>query len=84
MLMPNAPAAQISLYIGARAAVNTPVSACASGNEAISLAIDQIRLGRADVVLAGGTEAAIHPLPMAASSWASLATTTMPLGSSVG
>jgi 3-oxoacyl-[acyl-carrier-protein] synthase II len=66
MLMPNAPAAQISLYVGARAAVNTPVSACASGNEAISLALDQIRLGRADVVVAGGTEAAIHPLPMAA------------------
>jgi 3-oxoacyl-[acyl-carrier-protein] synthase II len=66
MLMPNAPAAQISLYVGARAAVNTPVSACASGNEGVSLALDQIRLGRADVVLAGGTEAAIHPLPMAA------------------
>jgi 3-oxoacyl-[acyl-carrier-protein] synthase II len=66
MLMPNAPAAQISLQVRARAAVNTPVSACASGNEAISLALDQIRLGRADIVLAGGTEAAIHPLPMAA------------------
>jgi 3-oxoacyl-[acyl-carrier-protein] synthase II len=66
MLMPNAPAANISLYVGARAAVNTPISACASGNEAIALASDQIRLGRADVVLAGGTEAAIHPLPMAA------------------
>jgi 3-oxoacyl-[acyl-carrier-protein] synthase II len=66
MLMPNAPAANISLYIGARAAVNTPVSACASGNEGIALAVDQIRLGRADVVVAGGTEAAIHPLPMAA------------------
>ncbi|MEP6815671.1 MAG: beta-ketoacyl-ACP synthase II [Marmoricola sp.] len=66
MLMPNAPAANISLYVGARAAVNTPVSACASGNESISLALDQIRLGRADIVLAGGTEAAIHPLPMAA------------------
>jgi len=66
MLMPNAPAAQVSLHVGARAAVNTPVSACASGNEAIALAVDQIRLGRADVVLAGGTEAAIHPLPMAA------------------
>jgi 3-oxoacyl-[acyl-carrier-protein] synthase II len=66
MLMPNAPAANISLYIGARAAVNTPVSACASGNEAIALAVDQIRWGRADVVVAGGTEAAIHPLPMAA------------------
>jgi len=66
MLMPNAPAAQVSPHAGARAAVNTPVSACASGNEAIALAVDQIRLGRADVVLAGGTEAAIHPLPMAA------------------
>jgi 3-oxoacyl-[acyl-carrier-protein] synthase II len=66
MLMPNAAAANVSLYVGARAAVNTPVSACASGNEGIALALDQIRLGRADVVLAGGTEAAIHPLPMAA------------------
>jgi len=66
MLMPNAPAANISLYVGARAAVNTPVSACASGNEAISLGLDQIRLGRADVVVVGGTEAAVHPLPMAA------------------
>jgi 3-oxoacyl-[acyl-carrier-protein] synthase II len=66
MLMPNAPAANISLYVGARAAVSTPISACASGNEGIALAIDQIRLGRADIVLAGGTEAAIHPLPMAA------------------
>ena len=66
MLMPNAPAANVGLYVGAKAAVNTPVSACASGNEGIALAIDQIRLGRADVILAGGTEAAIHPLPMAA------------------
>src|ERR1700712_6008199 len=66
MLMPNGPAANISLYVGARAAVNTPVSACASGNEAISLGVDMIRLGRADVVVVGGTEAAIHPLPMAA------------------
>jgi 3-oxoacyl-[acyl-carrier-protein] synthase II len=66
MLMPNAPAANVSLHIGARGAVNTPVSACASGNESIAIAVDQIRLGRADVVVAGGTEAAIHPLPMAA------------------
>src|SRR3954468_17758149 len=66
MLMPNAPAANISLYVGARAAVITPVSACASGNEAIAHAVDQIRLGRADVVVAGGAEAAIPPLPMAA------------------
>src|SRR3954464_4335629 len=66
MLMPNASAANVSLYVGARAAVNPPVSACASGNEAISLAVDQIRLGRADVVVAGGTEAAIHPLNISA------------------
>ncbi len=66
MLMPNSPAANIGLRIGARAGVHTPVSACASGNEAIALGIDMIRLGRADVVVVGGTEAAVHPLPMAA------------------
>jgi 3-oxoacyl-[acyl-carrier-protein] synthase II len=66
MLMPNSPAANIGLTIGAKAGVHTPVSACASGNEAIALGIDMIRLGRADVVVVGGTEAAIHPLPMAA------------------
>ncbi len=66
MLMANAPAATVSLKLGARGPVNTPVSACASGNEAVSLAADQIRLGRVDVAIAGGTEAAIHPLPMAA------------------
>ncbi|GAB2637986.1 beta-ketoacyl-[acyl-carrier-protein] synthase family protein [Nocardioides ginkgobilobae] len=66
MLMPNAPAAQVSLHVGARAFASTPVSACASGNEAIALGLDQLRLGRADVVVVGGTEAAIHPLNIAA------------------
>ena len=66
MLMPNSPAAIIGLAFGAKAGVHTPVSACASGNEAIALGIDMIRLGRADVVVVGGTEAAVHPLPMAA------------------
>jgi 3-oxoacyl-[acyl-carrier-protein] synthase II len=66
MLMPNSPAANVGLEIKARAGVHTPVSACASGNEAIAQGIDMIRLGRADVVVVGGTEAAIHPLPMAA------------------
>lgn len=66
MLMPNGPAAAVGLSIGAKAGVHTPVSACASGNEAIALGIDLIRLGRADVVVCGGTEAAVHPLPMAA------------------
>jgi 3-oxoacyl-[acyl-carrier-protein] synthase II len=66
MLMPNGPAAAVGLAVGAKAGVHTPVSACASGNEAIALGIDLIRLGRADVVVCGGTEAAIHALPMAA------------------
>lgn len=64
MLISNAPAANVGLKVGARAGIHTPVSACASSNEAISLAIDMIRLGRADIVLAGGTEAVIHPLPI--------------------
>jgi len=66
MLMPNSPSANISLLTGARAGVLTPVSACASGNEGIALGLDMIRLGRADIVVAGGTEAAIHALPLAA------------------
>jgi 3-oxoacyl-[acyl-carrier-protein] synthase II len=66
MLMPNGPAASVGLAIGAKAAVHTPVSACASGNESIALGVDMIRMGRADVVLVGGTEAAVHALPMAA------------------
>src|SRR5690606_7861156 len=66
MLMPNGPAAAVSLDLKARAGAHTPVSACASGAEAIGLALNMIRSGRADVVVAGGTEAAIHPLPIAA------------------
>jgi 3-oxoacyl-[acyl-carrier-protein] synthase II len=66
MLMPNGPAANVGLTLGARAGVHTPVSACASGNEAIAHGIDLIRLDRADVVVVGGTEAAVHPLPLAA------------------
>lgn len=63
-LMANAPAAHIGLMIGARAGVHTAVSACASGNEAISQGIDMLRLNRADLVLVGGTEAVINPLPI--------------------
>jgi 3-oxoacyl-[acyl-carrier-protein] synthase II len=66
MLMPNAPAATVSLELGARAGAHTPVSACASGAEAIAMAIDMIRSGRADIVVAGGTEAVVHPLPVSA------------------
>jgi len=66
MLMPNGSAGWIGIELGARAGVHTTVSACASGAEAIGYAIDMIRMGRADVVLAGGTEAAIIPLNIAA------------------
>jgi len=64
MLMPNSPAAYVELEIGAKAGAHAPVSACASGAEAIGMAFEMIESGRADVVVAGGTEAAIHPLPI--------------------
>ncbi|MDQ1669227.1 MAG: 3-oxoacyl-[acyl-carrier-protein] synthase [Actinomycetota bacterium] len=66
MLMPNSAAAHVGLDLGARAGIHTPVSACASGAEAVAYAVDMIRSGRADVVVAGGTEAAIHPLNLSA------------------
>ena len=66
MLMPNGSAGWISMEIGARAGAHSLVSACASGAEAIGYGIDMIRSGRADVVLAGGTEAAIMPLNIGA------------------
>jgi 3-oxoacyl-[acyl-carrier-protein] synthase II len=65
MIMPNGPAAIVGLEVGARAGVHTPVSACASGAEAISYGARMIQTGRADVVIAGGTEACIHPITMA-------------------
>jgi 3-oxoacyl-[acyl-carrier-protein] synthase II len=65
MLMPNGPAATVGLEIGARAGVHSPVSACASGAEAIAVALDMLRSGRADVVVTGGAEACVHPLPLA-------------------
>ncbi|WP_432491427.1 beta-ketoacyl-[acyl-carrier-protein] synthase family protein [Kineococcus auxinigenes] len=65
MLMGNGPTSAISLEFTARAGAHTPVSACASGAEALAYGADMIRTGRADVVIAGGTEAAIHPLPIA-------------------
>ncbi|WP_432547443.1 beta-ketoacyl-[acyl-carrier-protein] synthase family protein [Kineococcus sp. SYSU DK004] len=65
MLMGNGPTSAISLEFTARAGAHTPVSACASGAEALAYGADMIRSGRADMVIAGGTEAAIHPLPIA-------------------
>jgi len=66
MLMPNGSAGWISMEFGARAGAHSLVSACASGAEAIGYGIDMIRSGRADVVIAGGTEAAILDLNIAA------------------
>jgi len=65
MLMPNGPAAAVGLAVGARGGVHAPVSACASGAEAIRWGLDLLRFDRADIVLVGGAEACIHPLPMA-------------------
>jgi 3-oxoacyl-[acyl-carrier-protein] synthase II len=65
MLMPNGPGAAIGMDLHARAGVRTVVSACASSTEAIANAYDHLQAGLADVVIAGGSEAAIHPLPIA-------------------
>ena len=65
-LMPNAPAAAVGIELRARAGIHAPVSACASGAEAIAYGADLIALGRADVVVAGGTDAALHPMTVAA------------------
>ncbi|MEY3407224.1 MAG: hypothetical protein RL038_285 [Actinomycetota bacterium] len=66
MLMPNGPAAWVGLEFGAQAGVHTPVSACASGAEAVAWGARMIQDGRADVVIAGGTEAALHALTISA------------------
>ena len=65
-LMPNAPAASVGIELGARAGIHSPAAACASGAEAIAYGADLIALGRADVVVAGGTDAALHPMTVAA------------------
>lgn len=65
MLMPNAAAAAISMNIPSRAFARTDVSACASSTEALVNAYDHLQQGLADVVIAGGTEAVIHPMPIA-------------------
>ena len=65
MIMPNGPAANVGLEFKAKAGVHTPVSACASGAEAIGYAFEMIRNNRADVVIAGGVEASVDALPMA-------------------
>jgi 3-oxoacyl-[acyl-carrier-protein] synthase II len=65
MLMPNAAAGNLSLHFGARAYARTVASACASSTESIVNAVEHLRQGLADVVIAGGTESAIHPITIA-------------------
>lgn len=65
MLMPNGPAAAVGMDLHARAGVRTVVSACASSTESIVNAYEHLQAGYADVIVAGGSEAAIHPLPIA-------------------
>jgi len=66
MLMPNAPGAAVSMDVSARGGARTVVSACASSTESIANAFDHLRAGFADVIIAGGSEAVVHPLPLAA------------------
>jgi beta-ketoacyl ACP synthase len=64
--MPNAAAAAVGLERGAKAGIMTPVSACASGTEAIAQAWRQIVLGEADIAICGGVETRIEAVPIAA------------------
>jgi len=64
MLMPNAASAAISMAMDARAYARTVASACASSTESIANGYEHLQLGLADVVIAGGAEAAIHPITM--------------------
>ncbi|MGV9193106.1 beta-ketoacyl-[acyl-carrier-protein] synthase family protein [Microbacterium sp. MC2] len=65
MLMPNAAAGNLSLHFGARAYARTVASACASSTESIVNAVEHLQQGLADVVIAGGTESAVHPITIA-------------------
>ncbi|ORT59097.1 beta-ketoacyl-[acyl-carrier-protein] synthase family protein [Streptomyces sp. CB03238] len=64
-LMPNAAAAKVAMDLGARAGAHAPVSSCASGSEAMTMAMDLLRLNRADVVVAGGADSCLHPMTLA-------------------
>ncbi|MGO1049061.1 beta-ketoacyl-[acyl-carrier-protein] synthase family protein [Crossiella sp. CA198] len=65
MIMPNSAAATVSIDLDARAGAICPASACATGAEALAHALDLIRLGRADIVITGGTEACVRSVTMA-------------------
>ena len=66
MIMPNSAAATVGLQFGARAGVHSPVSACATSAEAIAGGLEMIRRNKADVVIAGGTEACLNRLAVSA------------------
>ncbi|SFR78206.1 3-oxoacyl-[acyl-carrier-protein] synthase II [Agromyces sp. CF514] len=65
MLMPNAASAAISMHFEARAFARTVASACASSTESLANAYEHLQLGLADVVIAGGSESAVHPITLA-------------------
>ncbi len=65
MLMPNSAAGNLSLHFNARAYARTVASACASSTESIVAAVEHLRDGLADVVIAGGCESVIHPITIA-------------------
>lgn len=65
MLMPNAASAAVSMHFEARAFARTVASACASSTESLVNAYEHLQAGLADVVIAGGTESAIHPITIA-------------------
>lgn len=58
-LIPNEAAGNVSIALGTKGPAQVVVTACASSTDALGLAMDMIRAGRADVVVAGGTEASI-------------------------
>ncbi|MCH7578079.1 MAG: beta-ketoacyl-ACP synthase II [Chloroflexi bacterium] len=61
-MLPNMAAAQLSMTLGAKGYSNTVITACAAGTQAMGDSLDLIRSGRADVVLTGGSEAALCEL----------------------
>jgi 3-oxoacyl-[acyl-carrier-protein] synthase II len=65
MSMGNGPAAAVALLVNARVGVHASVNACSSGTQALATAVELIRRGEADIVVAGGAEAPLHPLPFA-------------------
>ncbi len=65
MLMANGPAAAIEMEFGARGGARTYLSACASSTESLAEAYRHVATGEADIVIAGGAEAALHPMPLA-------------------